>query len=1166
MLQIGTDWSNQTSAVSTSANKNPTWQNIPDLETQLTKDGLLYQRLSVTLMSKGNALSGDAILSKGDMSLRKLAVALGKMELYNIRLKDARGRFAGKLDLRMALTSVTESSSEKNAPTETVMGKLQFSKCVVTDVKNTATLGKQDLYAKVALPPTNWNHMLPIQKGAGTSTVWNEKFETNTVANMQLLQSVQGIKIEVFAKGVMSDTLVGEVIVKAAAVVDCANQWCEYKEKLILPGGGTGKFAGKLQLAVRFATDKELVSDWLTKEIISASVAASATMGTGGGGGGGGGGGSNIDLSGLQSSQDSLLKKVNKLESGLKSLLQQELQQEHANVKELLEMQQKEFSSTIDKLSKTLAKQLKQAAENATVAPIPVPQPEQELPPITKVELPKNIMRWRTPHVQAWLAFQLELSQYVPNFANASVDGLVLLQHLDSDMLQQHLDIKNPIHLTKILAGIDSLQQQQRRYEELVAEEKRKKAEKEAAEIAKRDKLLADKLAAELARQAKENQGTKKKRKQGKMIIGEYMNTGIERIKLEKAAKDLQRENKKKAQEHEQRGKVWAFEYTGGQTKQDIQSVMNNHWDTMTQKQAGTSINPDIGTDTYQKVMLNDIVNEILPANQRKSRMIPANCTPEEVLAVVKGAMFDVSTWLLHIEEKNFQKQLLLDEDLVDVDMVHEFTEKEVEDDDGEASGIQQGNDYELPSYNDVFEAADVFEEASKVTSTEKLPGYDELIDQEEVLNVPALTASAIPPRKLTNLTAKLTFRNSSSLPFTEPCIDRMTLIFNAMIHQQNNNARWLGSNEKLTRLKLSGGLESLLKLQLDWSQFDTLWTKLDYKRSGDIDLKEFKSFFGDLSEFETKEGKKSMTLTTSGAGMGMTGTHGAEITTLTKYLYQLCDILRYAGFTIVEMFASFDRNGSREISLSEFCSLLRKLLNDPNMDKRMIYRALSVLDVDGSKSITLEEMLLFIYRIWKSQLDDLANQIYQIQEDLQDGRGTVQDEKFMSKLIQERNDIKQAIKKNFPRQWRDKLERESNGHEIPGPFASLLQRMGIDGTADMLQTALARTGLRDELTSPMQTQTMDGKSSGWMTDMPGSKGISMQSPLRKKRLLHTANSAGHNQLLTMKLKLPAGYTTRRGANTLRMPTTKNLHEQTMISGEVTQHVLSSLEHLGKMM
>ena len=107
--------------------------------------------------------------------------------------------------------------------------------------------------------------------------------------------------------------------------------------------------------------------------------------------------------------------------------------------------------------------------------------------------------------------------------------------------------------------------------------------------------------------------------------------------------------------------------------------------------------------------------------------------------------------------------------------------------------------------------------------------------------------------------------------------------------------ARWLGPNEKMTRLKLEGGLKNLLKLDVDWCQFDALWTKLDYLRSGDIDLEEFKRFFGDLSEFESLEGAQTINISANQSkGMDQ----------LVRCLYQVCDQLRSAGFSVTDMFA----------------------------------------------------------------------------------------------------------------------------------------------------------------------------------------------------------------------------------------------------------------------
>lgn len=48
----------------------------------------------------------------------------------------------------------------------------------------------------------------------------------------------------------------------------------------------------------------------------------------------------------------------------------------------------------------------------------------------------------------------------------------------------------------------------------------------------------------------------------------------------------------------------------------------------------------------------------------------------------------------------------------------------------------------------------------------------------------------------------------------------------------------------KLPRLRFSDGLRQLLRLELSWAQFDTLFNKLDASRSGSLSLETFLSAF----------------------------------------------------------------------------------------------------------------------------------------------------------------------------------------------------------------------------------------------------------------------------------------------------------------------------------
>jgi SAM domain (Sterile alpha motif) len=65
---------------------------------------------------------------------------------------------------------------------------------------------------------------------------------------------------------------------------------------------------------------------------------------------------------------------------------------------------------------------------------------------ISDVALPVDVHQWRSSHVLAWISFKMELPQYVPNFKEASVDGLVLLKHVDDKTLQDSLGIAVVLH------------------------------------------------------------------------------------------------------------------------------------------------------------------------------------------------------------------------------------------------------------------------------------------------------------------------------------------------------------------------------------------------------------------------------------------------------------------------------------------------------------------------------------------------------------------------------------------------------------------------------------------------------------------------------------------------------------------------------------------------
>ena len=84
---------------------------------------------------------------------------------------------------------------------------------------------------------------------------------------------------------------------------------------------------------------------------------------------------------------------------------------------------------------------------------------------------------------------------------------------------------------------------------------------------------------------------------------------------------------------------------------------------------------------------------------------------------------------------------------------------------------------------------------------------------------------------------------------------DRVSIMFSAFTDATNNKAQWLGKNKKLTRLKFQGGIEKVLRLKMTWQQFDSLWTRVDKQRSGDLSFQEFQNAFYNADDMFSSEG-----------------------------------------------------------------------------------------------------------------------------------------------------------------------------------------------------------------------------------------------------------------------------------------------------------------------
>ena len=743
---------------------------------------------------------------------------------------------------------------------------------------------------------------------------------------------------------------------------------------------------------------------------------------------------------------------------------------------------------------------------------------------LQNISLPRNVYDWRAAHIQAWISLRLDLPQYIQPFHDASIDGIVLLKFVDEEVLKDSLGVTMPLHRHKIMAGIASLRGNQEEYERK-KDEKRKEAARQAAEDE----------AVRLAAMQKPKKKKKKKLKTSQQPaaatwFGDVReHNDLERVKLERIMREKRAKQDKAKTHHNARSGVWKFEYTGGSRPVDPAEEV---W---TDPHASGGGN----TMTYEKNMKDLFSTDLtstMPstgAYSGKLRSVPNDSVFDEVLAITRAAMFDVSNRLVEIEMINDQKNIELNSDLDNLGGGDESYPENQENSSQHQLGVTYEDD-ELEPEPDLppppFDETSIDEEEIGAVNTVVYPDSDPTMGRDTISLVDEVIASKQRQRQGQSQSQS---QSQSQRQQPQKSYDRTGLIYDAFVNQKNNDAKWLGSNDKLTRLKFFGGFETILRLKCPWPQFDVLWNKLDSVRSGELDKNEFKTFFGDFSEFE---------------GSGQPQTTNADFGTLAKIMNDLCNALRSAGFTVLDMFSSFDRNGSGEVSVSEFCSMLRVVLGK-HVDKKQVFRSFSLMDVDSSRSISCNEVLMLVYNVWKTQMRELADRLAILDEEY--------DSQLIQKVLQERNLIKEAVKKNFPREWRDRMERTGNTYSS-GPFGSLLDTMHVTTSPSPEKPPHTHT----------YTDYSTGKSSSSYSPLGAATTSSYGQPRRTPNPPPTAKlsqsaKAGRNEMMRYKINSSRSHAPSRQGASLQMPHATNLGANSITTKGSTVQRLHQTEPAG---
>ena len=207
---------------------------------------------------------------------------------------------------------------------------------------------------------------------------------------------------------------------------------------------------------------------------------------------------------------------------------------------------------------------------------------------------------------------------------------------------------------------------------------------------------------------------------------------------------------------------------------------------------------------------------------------------------------------------------------------------------------------------------------------------------------------------------------------------------YQAMSRMQNNttitsgkSGSWTGTHDKLNRLKFQGATKVLLKLNMNWQQFDAVFRAISTNADGAIQEDEFVAAFRSSAELadllknahqedriggESRQGGQRRRLLKQKGYHGLGAKAGdSEAQQIHDALDAILSTLEDTRINLREAFESFDRSANGSISVAEFASLI-KTLGGLGLSKRQIYRLASSMDADFDRTVQYVLLLLYLY------------------------------------------------------------------------------------------------------------------------------------------------------------------------------------------------------------
>lgn len=1197
----GIDWTTRTDPQD-SGGRTVKWE-VDDINVPVTSANVCNKYLQVIAMddNKGTGFQ-DVIMGSGEVTLKGAGADPNTKKTLVVPLYDKDKRKAGRVELEALINPDVDLSTHQDKDGDGIddgeemlkmSGYLQVKE-LSWNRKNVTTSmfgGASSYWCKIQFTPSMYM-ISDICTVPSNQTTWNWTFDAKSIDN-RIINSVQlkkGVQLIMYAASGKEPNMRDKKVCQATVyAINCLNNL----EKYIQLRGDfntDGTFMGKYAMNACFVPVDHSKTELMEIKKQEQNV---------------------VSLEDAQRNNDMLNGPRRGDEGFDPSLLEEKLKKQHEGEFDRMRESHAELRKSMSKMEKSLSDKLthmmdakmndmRDSVEDLERSMINKPVPKKKDPlaifSTFNVTLPPDVRQWRTAHVQAWLAIVVELPAFMDEFLKASVDGMVLMNHIDEPTLQNDFLMTNAISRKKILAHIEELKERQevidRKSEAIrkatLAKEKAE-ADRELAKLEAAKAKLERETEKKKSKAAKKHKKVSKGDKEGGSGKGKKKSAGpflpptgdkgqpnehneIERVRLARLAAARLEEKRRKAAEKNKDNALWPFQY--GDAAIDVSSQFQYaNTDLFADALNGVGIVPQGKMRKFHP--LGPIVN------------LPKNAQPHEVVFALQRAMYRFSEILLKQEAQKEAEEAKrnADDDLLSmawsnvleplVDWIDDDAAgkegPEVHPDSIAKEAVTTNPDWhpEPPSINAPSENAEkpsnghdetkaIDGNGSEIDTVGSWKNHPPAVLDEEVVNTMTIHSPIKPsgsklylssPSSPTHILVQRKHSKEHLTSETQPSPpERIELVYNFLVNQENNEAHHkgtIGPNQRLTRLKLLGACENLLRVRLTWGQFDTLWTNLTHGK--ELDFAEFKKFFGNLSPFDTTGGNNT--------------DNNKAMKHLKYVLTELCDTVMNAGFTVMEMYECFDRNGNGVISYSEFCSLLRLIVGSA-FDKRAIYTALAVLDTDNNKAISKEELFYFIYRFWRSKLDSLDKKRSILARVATANPHSVEAEK-LNKLTKERMDIKDAIKKNFSRQMRDHFE--ANNDAIGGMFNSMVPQEETiiaqfpsptqgagDGMGTMANILSASAPMSLGAALGDQFLNSSQPASPMRTNSPIKKGVSVTSYNR-------------GQIARFKIKAPGAASPTRGGMGLSLPHNVNVNTMSndMVSAEKTEAMLRNSGGLG---